>query len=147
MTYKLDIQEIGGVRFVSGYRLVSEHGRPSTDDEVENPPMEIGPDGGKRVAKLRDQNGKLRFSADPNPGHGKRRGLAVIEDDDEIDDRRVLIVERRQDLTPAEIASSTHAARLARVVEALPELLLAAADGKEIGEEVRKLLSDLEVRP
>lgn len=137
MIYRIETAVQNGRTYITGYRLVSEKRRPLQEGEVEGPILENG-----RPPNLRDGNGKLRLAVEPNPERGKRMGRAALAEDDEIDERPVLIVERRQELSPAEIADRAQAARREKVAAALPDLLLAAADGKDIGAEVRKVLGE-----
>lgn len=126
MIYKVETLDVGGVRYVVGYRLVSERGSPEAEDEIGGPILENG-----EAAALTDENGKLRVALEPHPDFGKLDGAS-----------RWTVRVAPQALTPEEIAAKVEAARKAKVAESLPDLMLAAAQGKDIGAEVRKLLGD-----
>lgn len=107
MIYKLMTVEEEGATYVSGWRLISEHGIPSHPNEVAVPPAE----------ELLDGNGKRRL---------------ILENGE--------VLVRAQALSAEEASQRGQDARRAVVQEHLIDLMLAAAEGKDIGAEVRTLL-------
>lgn len=123
MTYRYDSRFIDGAEYITGYRLVSEHGTPKDYLETDDP-----------VRDILDENGKPRWVIAPNTRFG------MLRPDGERDTRRHLIEKRPLALSAEEVRARAAAARRAAVLKALPDIILAVADGAEFREEIEKAL-------
>ena len=124
MTWRIETVTVGGRQYIAGCRLIAERRGPEGDLEIDRAFTE----------ELLDAHGKLQWALDPNPGYGK------VTSEGGVDQRRYVIVHAPQEETPEEIAERDRQARIATVAAALPDILLAVAEGAELKEEVRKVL-------
>jgi len=120
MIYRCTFTEVEGVRYLAGYQLVSERGRPSADDEL---PAAPGP--------VLTEDGRYRWRLVANPEHGKGG-----------DARRYMLEDNPQP-APAELAEAkAQHARRAALAAALPDILLAVADGADLRDELKRVLQE-----
>jgi len=127
MTWRLEITRVGDVDYVSGYRLVAEHRGPEDDLEVDHP-----------IGQLVDARGKLRWALRPNPSYGARCP------DGALDQRRRVVIRAPQEDTLEEVVESQRQTRREAISAALPDILLAVADGAELRDAVRQALTKAE---
>lgn len=121
MIYRCTFTEIDGIRYLAEYRLVSEHGMPVEDNEL---PVAPGP--------LLTDDGRYRFRLVDNPDFGK-----------DGDACRFMLEDNPQPTPKRDLEAETRATKRAAIQAALPDILLAAAEGKDIGDEARKVLAQL----
>ena len=124
MIFRCTFRDIDGVRYLAGYRLVSEHGRPSADDELAAAP---GP--------VILEDGRYRWRLVENPDSGK-----------DGDSRRFILEDNPQPERPVDMEAKAKRDRRSAVVAALPDILLAVADGGDLREEIAKALARVEAR-
>jgi len=124
MIYRCTFRDIDGVRYLAGYQLASERGLPSADDELPAPP---GP--------VLTEDGRYRWRLVGNPDHGK-----------DGDTRRYMLEDNPQPFVPVDEAMEAVAGRRAALVAALPDILLAVADGADLRAELAKVLAAMAAR-
>lgn len=122
MIYRCTFRDIDGVRYLAGYRLVSERGRPTADDEL---PAAPGP--------VLLEDGRYRWRLVENPDCGK-----------DGDTRRYMLEDNPQPARPVDEAAEAKKARRGTLAAALPDILLAVADGGDLREEIAKALAKTE---
>jgi len=122
MIYRCAFRDIDGVRYLTGYRLVSEHGRPAEDDEL---PAAPGP--------VLTEDGRYRWRLVANPDFGN-----------DGDNRLYLLKDNPQPAPPVDEAEEARKARRMAVAAALPDILLAVADGADLAGEVKRVISTVE---
>lgn len=119
MTWKIETTDVNGVRYLASYRLVSEFGSPGAEDEVGfYPPVDILD--ANRLHQWRvdvDVDGAISFSRQP----------------------QIAVASR----APASLALEMPPSNRDLVAAALPDILLAVADGADLATEVRKVLESL----
>jgi hypothetical protein len=118
MIYRCTFTTVDGVKYLAGYQLVSERGRPEADDEIPAAP-----------GALLTEDGRYRFRIVDNPDFGKGG-----------DTRSTMLVDQPQELK-AETAEQAKARetkeRGAALAAKLPEILVAVAAGKGIEQAIR----------
>lgn len=119
MIYRCTFRDVDGVRYLGGYQLVSEHGEPTADDELPAAP-----------GAVLTEDGRYRFRLVENPDCGK-----------EGDTRRYMLEDNPQPAPPVDEVAEAQKTRRAALAAALPDILLAVADGADLAEEVRKVIS------
>ena len=120
MIYRCEFLDIAGVRYLVGYSLARERGQPEGDDEIEGCP-----------GAVLTEDGRYRLRLVTNPDFGK-----------DGDTRRTMLVE---DPSPAPERPAPDPRRAA-IAAALPDILLAVADGAELRAAVRKVIEQLEAQ-
>lgn len=119
MIFRCAFRDIDGLTYLAGYRLISERGSPSTDDELAAAP---GP--------VLTEDGRYRFRLVENPDCGK-----------DGDARRYMLEDNPQPAPPVDEVAEAQKTRRAALAAALPDILLAVADGADLAAEVRKVIS------
>lgn len=119
MIFRCTFRDIDGVRYLTGYRLISERGRPTADDEL---PAAPGP--------VLTEDGRYRWRLVENPDCGK-----------DGDERRYMLEDSPQPAPPVDEAEETKKARRMAVAAALPDILLAVAEGADLVQEVKRVIS------
>lgn len=122
MIYRCTFTEIDGVRYLAEYRLVSERGTPAADEEL---PAAPGP--------LMTEDGRYRFRLVDNPDCGR-----------DGDERCYMLEDNPQPLSEVDAGAEARAAKRAAIQAALPDILLAVAEGKDAGEVTREVLKAAE---
>lgn len=121
MRWAIRTADIGGKRYVVGCRLVDEFGHAQGDLESE-----------RAITVFRD-DGSLRWVLADNPHRGE------LLEDGTIDQRSYTLVE-----APEPAAAARPDPRRAAVASALPDILLAVADGADLALEVKRVISAAE---
>ena len=130
MTWKLETVRIGDLDYVESCRFVSETRGPAEENEIDF--AFPGP--------LHDANGKLQWVlvAKPGPGEAiKAEAVAV---------RSYAIEQIPQEETPEDLLAKEDLRRRAAIAAALPDILLAVADGADLRDAVRKVIDSVEVQ-
>jgi hypothetical protein len=125
MTWKIETITIGGRQYIAECRLIAERRGPETDLEIDR----------ALTVPLADERGKLQYALEPNPEYGK------ADETGAVDRRRYQIVHAPQKDTPEELAEREWQERRQVVAAALPDILLAVAEGAELSDAVRDVLS------
>jgi hypothetical protein len=125
MTWRIETVTIAGRQYVSECRLIAERRGPENDLETDR----------ALTVPLADERGKLQWTLEPNPDYGK------ADETGAVDGRRYQIVHAPQKDTPEELAERERQEQRQKITAALPDILLAVAEGTELRAAIQSALT------